>query len=317
MGRHEARRATRADGARVAGDGVREGGRMERWNDIRCRSSQGVRWLVAALLSVVPSFHLSVHLSAQRWRPEARALISDFSYVEAVAVSPFTVFAATPRGLTIYDRQARTWRLPVTALDGYPAARVRVALADGVDNAVWLGTADGWARYDATVRTWEQGFVPGGVGNLMFDSRDPASGIFVQGAIGWGFLPRGALLPVQDRPLPPPGQRVESLDARAALNQAPMADAMRALILTDPRLRSFRFTAAAHSPDRSELFLGSDGMGLVRIDPMTGDWSRLTFGLLATRAGAVATAPWGGGGAWGDSAGGGGRPRGPDLGGAA
>src|SRR2546425_3643924 len=131
MGRHEARRATRADGARVAGDGVREGGRMERWNDIRCRSSQGVRWLVAALLSVVPSFHLSVHLSAQRWRPEDRALISDFSYVEAVAVSPFTVFAATTHGLTIYDRQARTWRLPVPPLHGYPAAPRPLAPAAG------------------------------------------------------------------------------------------------------------------------------------------------------------------------------------------
>src|SRR5437016_14326472 len=90
-----------------------------------------------------------------------------------------------------------------------------------------------------------------------------------------------------------------------------MADAMRALIHTGPRLRRFRFTAAARSPDRSELFLGSDGMGLVRIDPMTGEWSRLTFGLLATRAGAVATAPWGGGGAWVASAGRVGERRGP------
>jgi ligand-binding sensor domain-containing protein len=260
--------------------------------------------ITATVLALLTPLHPTVCQSA-RWRPEDRVLISDFSYVEAVAVSPFTVFAATTRGLTIYDRQARTWRLPVTSLDGYPAARVRVALADGVDNAVWLGTTDGWARYDATVRTWEQGFVPGGVVNLMFDARDPASGIFVQGAIGWGFLPRGALVPVQDRPLPPPGQRVEPLDPRAALNQAPMADALRALILTDPRLRSYRFTAAARSPDRSELFLGSDGMGLIRLDPMTGEWSRLTFGLLATRAGAVATAPGGGGagGAWVASAG--------------
>src|SRR5207253_4835931 len=197
-------RTARARGARAAGDGVREGGRMESGKDGKSRSLRGVRWLAAAL-SIVPSFQLA----AQRWRPADRALISDCSAVEAVAASPFSVFAATAHGLTIYDRQARTWRLPVTALDGYPAARVRVALADGVGDAVWLGTADGWARYDATVRTWEQGFVPGGVVNLMFDARDPAGGIFVQSAIGWGFLPRGALIPTQERPLPPPGQRVE------------------------------------------------------------------------------------------------------------
>ena len=131
--------------------------------------------LAAALLAVYPSNRLT----AQRWRPEERALISDFSYVTAVAVSPFTLFAATTHGLTIYDRAARAWRLPVTALDGYPAERVRVALADGLDNAVWLGTDRGLARYDANLRTWEVSAVPGGVRGLMLDSRDQAGGIFV------------------------------------------------------------------------------------------------------------------------------------------
>jgi ligand-binding sensor domain-containing protein len=237
---------------------------------------------------------------ARLWRPEDRALVSDFSTVQAVAASPFTVFAATTHGLTIYDRPAGRWRLPVTSLEGYPAARVRVALADGVGDAVWLGTDQGWARYDATVRSWEQGVVPGGVGNLMLDARDLASGVFVQGAFGWGFLSRGALFPVPNRPLPPPGDRVQPLEPRTALNQTPMADAMRALILTDPLLRGYHFTAAARSPDRSELFFGSDGLGVIRVDPTTGGWERLSFGLVAARAGAVAL---GAGGVWVASAG--------------
>src|SRR5256884_7622225 len=144
----------------------------------------------------------------------------------------------------------------------------------------------------------------------MLDARDQASGIFVQGAFGWGFLPRGALFPVQDRPLPPPGQRVTPLDPRRALAQAPFAEAMRALILTDARLASYRFTAAARSPDRSELFFGSDGAGVVRVDPATGGWNRLVVGLIAARAGAGAAAP---GGGWGASAGGGGGGGGGGL----
>src|SRR5438046_10495873 len=75
---------------------------------------------------------------------------------------------------------------------------------------------------------------------------------------------------------------------------------MRALISTDARLASYRFTAAARSPDRSELFFGSDGAGVVRVDPATGEWNRVVFGLIATRAGAVAAAP---GGVWVASAG--------------
>src|SRR5207245_2297991 len=115
----------------------------------------------------------------------------------------------------------------------------------------------------------------------------------------------GAILPVPDRPLPPRGQRVQPLDAATALDLAPAAEALRALILTDPRLRPHRFIAAARSPDRSDLFFGTDGMGLVRVDAATAEWENLSYGLLSARAGAVTLAP---GGVWVASAGrGGGR----------
>ncbi len=262
---------------------------------------QAVGATAVALLAAYPATRLPA-----QWRPQDRALVSDFSYVTAVAVSPFLVFGATTHGLIIYDRQARAWRLPVTALDGYPAAPVRVALADVTGNAVWLGTTGGWARYDADPQRWDSGAVAGGVRSLMLDARDAASGVFLLGPLGWSFLPRGAILPVEDRPLPPPGQRIQPLDAATALNLAPGAQALRALILTDPRLRSHRFIAAARSPDQSDLFFGTDGMGLVRVDALTAEWEDLPFGLLGARAGAVTLAP---GGVWVASAGRGGGER--------
>jgi hypothetical protein len=204
------------------------------------------------------------------------------------------VYAATPRGLLMYDRAARAWRPPVTWLDGYPRTRLSVALADVVDDAVWFGTADGWARYNPRLRLWERGAVAGGVRALAYDAADPASGVFLRGGAGWSFLPRGALVPVPGTP-PPAGRRVESLDPRTALERAPMAEAMRALILTDARLRTHQFTSAAATLDRSDIFFGTTGMGVVRVDGMTGEWEALAFGLPAPAAGALAP---GVGGVW-------------------
>jgi ligand-binding sensor domain-containing protein len=246
----------------------------------------------AALLSAGPP----VRLSAQSlWRPDERVLISDFSYVRAIAASPEFVFAATAHGLVIYDRIARAWRLPVTVLDGYPAAPARVALADPVGNAVWLGTDQGWARYDADLAQWESGYASGGVIGLMLDAQDPAAGVYLESAAGWAFLPRGAITPIPGQPLPPPNRRIAPLAPETALSLAPMADALRALILTDPRLRTYGFTCAARTPDRMELYFGTSGMGVVRIDATTGQWQSLRFGLLAPAAGGLAA---GSGGVW-------------------
>jgi ligand-binding sensor domain-containing protein len=184
------------------------------------------------------------------WGPEDRVLISDFSEIDAVAASPWLVFAATPHGLLIYDRTARGFKPPVTSLDGYPSGRVRRAIADPSGNAVWLdlGGALGYFRYDVDGRAWTRG--------------SPSSG----GNDG-------------------------TLTVEAALASAPLADAMRAAILSDPRLRAHQFTAAAGTPERPEIFFGTNGIGLVRVDKQTGEWEVLSYGLIAPGVGAVALAP--------------------------
>jgi ligand-binding sensor domain-containing protein len=125
---------------------------------------------------------------------------------------------------------------------------VRVAVADQVGNAVWLGLGalDGYVRYDVDARLWTRG------------------------------------------PPPPPEAQAQVMTVEAALSRAPAADALRALILTDPRLRSYQFTAAAGTRDRPELYFGTNGMGLVRVDPQTAEWEALSYGLLAPGVGAIA-----------------------------
>jgi hypothetical protein len=264
---------------------------MGGWSDRRIGGWRYAGWLVASavFLSACPAIRLSAQ--TQIWRPEDRVLISDFSIVQAVAASPWVVYAATRHGLLLYDRRAERWQLPVTSLEGYPAARVSLALADPAGNAVWLGTTDGWARYDGDIRRWDTGPIAGGVSGMMLDARDPGGGIFLRGFSGWSYLPRGALLPQPGMPLPPPDQRIQPLDVTTALATAPMAQALRTFILTDPQLRTYQFTSAARTPDESTIYLGTNGLGVVRVDPMSGQWAPLRFSLLDVGATALAPGP--------------------------
>src|SRR2546426_8122 len=107
--------------------------------------------VVTAYLSDSPTVRQSV-----RWRPEERSMITDFSYVRALAASPDWLFAATTHGLVIYDRRRRAWLPPVTVLDGYPQQPVRGAIAEPGGNAVYLALDLGYARYDLITRQWDR-----------------------------------------------------------------------------------------------------------------------------------------------------------------
>jgi ligand-binding sensor domain-containing protein len=219
---------------------------------MRVKTCRGIATAALGILACAPAVGPSGR-GSDVFSPDDRVVLSDFSNVEAIAASPWLVFAATTHGLLLYDRLTRKFRAPVTAIDGYPAGRVRRALADAAGNAVWLdvGAGGGYLRYDADGRAWSTG-------------------------------------------TPSSGQAHATLTVSAALAQAPLADAMRAAILTDRRLRLHEFTAAATTPDRPDIFFGTNGMGMVRVDKQTGEWEVLSYGLLAPTVGAITTAADGG-----------------------
>lgn len=234
-------------------------------------------------------------LASGSWRPGERVLLSDFSVVTAVAASSFKVYAATLNGLIIYDRGADRWDVPQTVLDGYPTAQVRVAIADPIGNGVWLGTTDGWAHYDEDINLWDSGILPGGVRDAFLDSQDPSRGLYVLGIAGWNLIPRGGLMATPALNLPPPNRRLGPLSLRAALTRSPVVDAMRARLLTDTRLRNYQYTSAAQSPERPELFLGTNGLGVLKVDANSGMGGPIPFGLPNARASVVVAGP---GGVW-------------------
>ncbi|MGD8727667.1 MAG: hypothetical protein PVH40_08480 [Gemmatimonadales bacterium] len=249
---------------------------------------------VAALLLVVAGA-APVHGQGTRsWRVGERVIISDFSYITALGASRDLLYVVSPEGLGIYDRRFHRWEPPVTAVEGFPAQPVSVALVDPVDRALLMGTMSGLLRYTRGMRLLEQIFVPGGVFNLMLDRDDTFSGTYLRTRYGWQFLPRGSLNPVPAGSLPPPHRQIRAGSVDEILDRMPHILARSAELLTDRRMRRARFTAATIAPDNEDVYLGTDGAGLLEVDMMT-NATRMPFGLLAPSVGALAL---GEGGVW-------------------
>ncbi len=220
------------------------------------------------------------------WREDERVIIADQSVVVAVAATESRVYVATATSLGMYDRVFRQWAPPVTVADGYPREPVTVALADPADEAVWLGTATSVIRYQPMLRTFDVYPVAGGVRNLAFDRDDPFGGLYILTAAGWQQLPRGGLMLIPSGP-PSAGRFVTPLGVREAEARLPFLRTMGANALLDDRLRSYRFTSAAVVPGVEEYWLGTNGMGLVRVDALVALIEPVPAGLLSTGVGAV------------------------------
>ncbi len=236
---------------------------------------------------------LQAQVGARLWRPEERVIISDFSVVQALAVSEDLLYAATDGGLVIYDRRFGRWEPPVTGLDGYPLEPVRVAVVDPVDRSVWLGTDQRLVHYVPTLKRFETIPVVGGVRDLMLDRRDPFAGMWVGTRAGWEFLPYGGIMLTPATQLP--ADPVHPTTADVALQRAPYLATRAAEILTDERMRRYSYTATAIAPDTDELFVGTDGLGVLQVDPGTTEIRRMAFGLLESSASGVVAVP---GGVW-------------------
>jgi ligand-binding sensor domain-containing protein len=226
------------------------------------------------------------------WRPGERVVLGDYAHVRALAATPFRLYIATPGGLAIWDRTARRFDPPSSRLDGYPTAPVVVALA-APDETLWLGTAAGWARYEPSLRRWEGGLIAGGVRDLALDPNDVQAGVYLRTSREWLYLPWGAFAPVPGRR--PPAGALRPLSVDDALREEPAVDAMQSLLLADETLRSYPPVAAARSPDQPELFLGTNGGGVVAVDVTMLRSERLAFGLPGSSVAAVAPAS---GGVW-------------------
>jgi ligand-binding sensor domain-containing protein len=226
------------------------------------------------------------------WRPEDRTVVGDFSRVTAIATSPDRVFIASPTGLLIWNPQFQRWEGSIEPPERALLARVFTALADPLDNSLWLARPDGWVHYQPDIQLWDQGAVPEGIVGIAFDQSDPAAGLYLRTRSDWELLPRGGVVPTPSRP---PARPLTPVTVEQAIRSNPTIQANAASILTDNRLRNVRYTAAARSYDNRGWYLGTSGVGTLFMPDGAGLPERLTFGLPSARVGAVFSWP---GGVW-------------------
>jgi hypothetical protein len=230
--------------------------------------------------------------TSRDWRPSERTIIGDFTRITAIASALDRVYVTSPTSLLLWRPQFQRWEGPFTPPDPDVLAGVFAGLVDPIDQSLWLARADGWVHYQAELDLWDQGRVNEGVISIALDQDDPVSGLYLRTRRGWYLLQRGGMVPMPSRP---PARPLTPTTVDEVLRASPTLQANAAMILTDERLRTVRYTAAARAFDNSGWYLGTSGAGLLFLPDGAAIPDRLPFGLPSLRVGALMTWP---GGVW-------------------
>ena len=250
-----------------------------------------MRRLLALSLLIWP-FRAAAQSYSRDWRPEDRTVIGDFSRISAIASSAERVYFVAPAGVLIWNPQFQRWEGSFDPPDRSLLAQVFAGLTDPLDNSLWLARAGGWVHYQPDIQLWDQGLVPEGIQSIAFDQDNPGAGLYLRSRSGWQLVPRGGGVA---SPSPPPAHPLAPSSVGEAIRSNPSLQANAAAILTDNRLRTVRYTAAARSFDNRGWYLGTSGIGALFLADGSPLPERMTFGLPSSRVGAVFSWP---GGVW-------------------
>ena len=220
-------------------------------------------------------------------------VLTAFDVIPAVAASQHTVYVASPDGIAVLDRDFGRWLPPVSFgpgfAAGFGAGAVTAMAADPVDEGVWIAAAGSLFYYRPSLGDVSRGIVPGRVDAIVFDQRDPGAGAYLHGPSGWAVATRsGMVSPVDPSRVPPAAARIQPSSLDEVYATYPSLRGAGALLTRDADLRSWPVMSGTISPDRSEVWLGTAGGGLFRVDPLFLKGEQLPFGPLQTATGALA-----------------------------
>jgi hypothetical protein len=226
-------------------------------------------------------------------RNDDRQRIGSFANIDGVAVSRRYVYAAASGGIAVYDRLRNAWLPPLTRDADMGEMSITVMAGDPFEDALWLGVPGGVLTYRPETMQLQRSMLTGVPDVIAFDKRGTGDA-FVRAGGQWTRVSRIGLT----TPMPGP-PAANSVVVSGGLNELyarfPTLRAQpQALLRTQQAnraLRPFALSSGAASPDRtSEVWLGTTGEGLFRLDPNFLQAEPLRFGLQEPGVGALALA---------------------------
>ncbi len=226
-------------------------------------------------------------------RRDERQRIGSFSNVHAVAVSRRYVFAAGSSGIAIYDRAMNSWLPPLTRDDGLSDQQITVLAGDPVEEALWLGVPGGVIMYRPLTEQLQRTIVTGVPELIAFDRAGTGDAIVRAGG-EWTRISRVGIATPMIRP-PLASALILPRTLNDLYTQFPTLRTQPSLLLrgqqSDRPLRNVQIISGAASPERaSDVWLGTAGDGLFRLDPAFMQSTPLPYGLMEPGVGALALA---------------------------
>jgi ligand-binding sensor domain-containing protein len=220
---------------------------------------------------------------------EDRVLLTEFDFVRGVAASRHMVYVAGSFGLVAYDRDFDRWLPPVYLGFEYAIGYETTIAADPVEEGVWVAAGGELFYYSATLGNVVRTAVPDNVQRIFFDERDPSAGAYLSVGNSWVLATRTGMASQVDPARIPSSLKVGGPPPLQLIYKAyPSLQGAAPLLTRDADLRSWPIRSAALSPDRTEVWLGTAGGGLYRVDPVFLKSEPLPYGPLVTATGALA-----------------------------
>jgi hypothetical protein len=226
-------------------------------------------------------------------RRDERQFIGSFSDVRGVGVSRRFVYAATPAGIAVYDRILNAWLPPLTRDNGLADDQITVLAGDPVEDAMWLGVPGAVIIHRPGMEQTQRTMIIGVPDLIVFD-RGNTGDALVRAGGQWTRVSRvGVSTPLQGPP--PPSSVVVPSTLQDVYERFPQLRGGTGLLLREQKadrpLRNYPVTSGSISPERaSEVWLGTNGDGLYRVDPTFQQATGLRFGPIESGIGALAIA---------------------------